>query len=63
MRPYPNDGPLLEAEDCHFLVYQFEPDLYVIMDQEVCEDQHIKASLLFEADFNLPLWYAKKWAS
>ena len=32
MRPYPNDGPLFEAEDRHFMVYQFEPDLYVIMD-------------------------------
>lgn len=42
------------------MVYQFEPDLYVIMDQEVCEGQHINAGLLLEANFNSLLWYAEK---
>lgn len=63
MRPYPNDDPLLVIEEDRFMVYQFEPDLYVIMDQEVCEDERINASLLLRADFNLPTWYAEKRAS
>ena len=63
MRPYPNDGPLVEVEECRFMVYQFEPDLYVIMDQEICEDQHINANLLLDMSFNLSLWYAEKRAS
>ena len=60
MRPYPNDDPLMIIEENQFMVYQFEPDLYIIMYQEVCEDQHIEMSLLLSADFNLPMWYAEK---
>ena len=63
MRPYPKDGPLFEVEECHFMMYQFEPDLYVIMDQEICKDEHVSMSLLLETSFNLLLWYAEKWAS
>ena len=60
MWPYPhNETPI---EDTQFLVYQFEEDEYIIMDQEICEDEHISGKLLAEEGFNLLEWYATQQA-
>ena len=56
MQPYPFDESPIEGR--RFLVYQFEEDQYVIMDQELCDDEYINSELLIQEDFNLPEWYA-----
>jgi hypothetical protein len=63
MRPYPGDDLETTAEDeIRFLVYQIEGGQHIIMDQEVCEDEFIATHLLFDEDFNLPKWYAERYA-
>ena len=58
MWPYPFDESPVEGSQ--FLVYQFEENHYVAMDQEICEDEHISGKLITQRDFNLPEWYANK---
>lgn len=60
MWPYPCDES--PVDDTRFLIYQFEENGYVIMDQEICKDEYISRELLTQGDFNLPEWYANKCA-
>ena len=60
MCPYPGDTlEALAANESRFLVYQIEGGKHIVMDQELCEDDFIEMHLLFNANFNLPLWYAQ----
>ena len=63
MCPYPGDTlEALAANESCFLVYQIEGGKHIIMDQELCEDDFIETQLLFDANFNLPLWYTQRHA-
>jgi hypothetical protein len=57
MLPYPGDESPEEGR--RFLVYQFE-ELYVIMHQDLCVDEHINKNLLLDKEYNLPKWYADR---